>query len=317
MAASRRASEEIRVTPLPLVLQMCPFSSYLEQQLRARFEVMRWYELDAAARAPWLTAHAGRVRGIATGGHVGCPAELMQALPALAVISINGVGVDKVDLALAAERGVQVATTPGVLTADVADLAVGLVIALLRDIPAADAFVRAGAWPGGDKPLARRVSGCRFGIVGMGQIGLATAQRLAAFGPVAYTGPRSKPVPYAYYAALPELAGAVDVLVLTLPANPQTRHMVDARVLDALGPKGYLVNVARGAVVDEAALITALQAGRIAGAALDVFEDEPNVPAALRQHPRVVLTPHMATATVETRLQMADRVLANLDARLS
>lgn len=297
----------------PVILQLCRFSDYLEQGLRARFEVVRWFEFGAEARGAWLADHAARVRGVATGGHVGCPSELMQALPQLQVIAINGVGVDQVDLALAAQRGVRVGTTPGLLTDDVADLAVGLVIAMLREIPAADAHVRAGGWPQGDRPLARKVTGRHFGIVGLGQIGLATAARLAPFGPVSYTGPRRKEVPYAFHADLRGLARAVDVLVLTLPANPGTRHLVSREVLAALGPRGYLVNVARGAVVDEAALIDALRVGQIAGAALDVFEHEPQVPEALRVHPRVVLTPHMASATVETRQLMADTVLSHLE----
>src|SRR5215218_3967547 len=252
----------------PTVLQLCPFSEYLEEGLKARFDVVRWFEHGEDARRTWLSTNAGRVRGLATSGNVGCPDRLMTALPALEVIAVNGVGVDKVDLALAAKRGIRVDTTPGVLTDDVADLAVGLIIALLRDIPAADRYVREGLWPAGEKPAARKVTGRRFGIVGLGQIGLATAQRLAAFGPVTYTGPRRKEVPYTFVPQLPALASAVDVLVLTLPASPQTRHLVSAAVLDALGPQGYLVNVARGALVDEAALIEALQTGRIAGAAL-------------------------------------------------
>ena len=299
-------------------LQLCPFSAYLEAGLAARFDVVRWFELDDAAKAAWLGAHAPAVRAVVTGGHVGCSNTLMSALPALGLIAINGVGVDKVDLALARSRGVRVSTTPGTLTEDVADLAVGLVISLLRGIPAADAYLRDGDWAvRGDWPLARKVSGRRFGIVGLGNIGAATAARLAAFGPVAYTGPRRKDVPYPYHPDAVSLARASDVLVLACPANASTRHLIGDAVFDALGPAGYLVNVARGAVVDEAALGAALAAGRIAGAALDVFENEPQVPAALRASPRTVLTPHVASATHETRVQMADLVLANLDALLS
>jgi lactate dehydrogenase-like 2-hydroxyacid dehydrogenase len=239
---------------------------------------------------------------------------LMEALPALGVVAVNGVGVDKVDLSLARDRRIRVATTPGVLTEDVADMAVGLIIALLRGIPAADAYVRAGHWTRGDRPLARKVSGQRFGIVGLGHIGAALAARLAPFGPVAYTGPRAKPVAFPYYADPLSLAGACNVLVLTCPATAATRHLANAAVFDALGPEGYLVNVARGSLVDEAALISALQSGRLGGAALDVYDDEPHVPQALRLCPNVVLTPHMASATVETRTQMADVVLKNLDA---
>jgi lactate dehydrogenase-like 2-hydroxyacid dehydrogenase len=297
------------------VLQLCPFSTYLEAGLADRFDVVRWFELDASAQAVFLREWAAGVRAVVTGGHVGCPNTLMDALPSLGLIAINGVGVDKVDLPHARSRAVRVSTTPGALTEDVADLAVGLVISLLRGIAAADAYVRAGHWATqGDRPLARKVSGRRFGIVGLGHIGSAIGARLAAFGPVAYTGPQRKDVPYAFYGSPLELAGACDVLVLACPANAATHHLVDAALLDALGPAGYVVNVARGSVVDEAALMDALAAGRIAGAALDVFEDEPRVPAGLRDSARVVLTPHMASATQETRTRMADLVLANLDA---
>jgi lactate dehydrogenase-like 2-hydroxyacid dehydrogenase len=302
----------------PLVLQLCPFSAYLEAGLAQRGAVVRWFELDAAAQEAFLADRAPDVQAVVTGGHLGIPRVLAARLPRLKVIAINGVGVDKVDLAFARERGVAVGNTPDVLTDDVADLAVGLVIALLRGIPAGDAHVRAGAWPRGERPLGRQVSGRRFGVVGLGRIGAATARRLAPFGPVAWTGPGAKAgVAWPYEPDLLQLARDVDVLVLTCPANAATRHLVGAAVLDALGPAGYLVNVARGAVVDEAALVDALEAGRIAGAALDVFEDEPRVPASLRESPRVVLTPHVASATLETRTRMADLVLANLDAGLA
>lgn len=296
------------------VLQLCPLSADLERGLDARCEVIRWFELDAAQQAAWLRAHASAVRGVVTGGHIGCSNALMRELPSLGIVAVNGVGVDKVDLAFARSRGVQVTTTPGAPTDDTADLAVGLVIGLLRGIPAADTHVRTGAWLHGDRPLARKVSGKRFGIVGLGQIGSAVALRLAAFGPVAYTGPNRKQVPYEFCADLLSLAERSDVLVLTCPANAATRHLVGSAVLTALGREGYLVNVARGSIVDESALIDALAAGGLAGAALDVFENEPNVPEALRASPKVVLTPHMASATVETRRWMAELVLANIDA---
>jgi lactate dehydrogenase-like 2-hydroxyacid dehydrogenase len=304
-------------TTRAVALQLSPFSDYLEAGLTARFEVIRWFELEPSAQSDWLRARASSVRAVATAGHVGCSPALMTALPALGLIAINGVGLDKVDLGLARSRGVTVSTTPGALSEDVADLAVGLLISLLRNIPAADAFVRAGRWPLGEFPLARKITGRRFGVVGLGHIGAALAARLAPFGPVAYSGPRPKDVPYAYHADTLSLARASDVLLIACPANVSTRHLVGADVLAALGPGGYLVNVSRGSVVDEAALIAALETGRLAGAALDVFENEPRVPAALCASGRVVLTPHMASATVETRTRMADIVLANLDATLS
>lgn len=299
--------------PRPAALQLCPFSAYLETALAQRFEVIRWFTLSDTERTLCLHEEAPRVRAVITGGHVGCSNALMAALPALGIIAINGVGVDKVDLPFALSRGVRVGTTPGALTDDVADLAVGLIISLLRAIPAADAYVRAGEWLNGDQALARKVTGRRFGVVGLGHIGAAVAARLAPFGPVAYTGPRPKSVPFEYHADLLALARACNVLILTLPASPATRHLVNDAVFDALGPEGYLINVARGSLVDEVALIAALRDGRLAGAALDVFEDEPQVPEALRQCPNVVLTPHMASATVETRSRMADIVLMHLD----
>lgn len=298
----------------PTALQLCPFSPYLEAGLRQRFEVVRWFALDAAAQSAWLEQHAKTVRAVVTGGHIGCANSLIEALPELGIIAINGVGIDKVDQNVARARNIRVTTTPGVLTEDVADLAIGLIIGLLRNIPAADAFVRAGRWPGGDMPLARKVSGRRFGIVGLGQIGAAIAARLTPFGRVAYTNLEPKPCAYEFYEDVVSLARASDVLIVATSANASTRHLIDAEVLQALGPNGYLVNVARGSIVDEAALVEALQSGALGGAALDVFADEPNVPAALRTHPNVLLTPHIGSATYETRTLMADAVLANLDA---
>jgi len=295
-------------------LQMGPFSSYFEAGLAERFEVIRWFELSEPDRTQWLAQHAPRVRAVITGGNIGCSTALMQALPALAIVAVNGVGVDKVDLDYAQRHQIRIATTPGALTDDVADLAVGLVIALLRGIAAADAYVRSGAWTTHPFALARKVSGRRFGVVGLGQIGAAIAARLTVFGPVAYTGPSRKSTPYEFHVDARSLAQDSDVLVLACPANPATRHLIGPAVIDALGPQGYLVNVARGSVVDEAALIAALQEGRLAGAALDVYENEPQVPAALRDSPKVVLTPHMASATLETRVRMAGMLFASLDA---
>jgi lactate dehydrogenase-like 2-hydroxyacid dehydrogenase len=300
-----------------MALQMNPLSSYLETELAKRFETVRWFERDRQAQEAWLQTHAGAVKAVVAGGNFGISSELMTALPSLGVISINGVGLDKVDLALARDRGVRVTTTPGALTEDVADLAIGLIIGLLRAIPAADAYVRAGQWAKADRPLGRKVSGRRFGIVGLGAIGAAIAGRLAGFGAVAYTGPHRKAVPYTFHETLLSLVEASDVLVLACSANASTRHLIDAKVLAALGPQKYLVNVARGSIVDEVALIDALEVGTLAGAALDVFEDEPNVPATLRANPRTVLTPHIASATVEARARMANMILANLDAYLA
>jgi lactate dehydrogenase-like 2-hydroxyacid dehydrogenase len=297
-------------------LQLCPLSPYLEAGLRERFDLVCWFELDEAAQKAWLAEKSGSVRAVVTGGQIGCPNTLMEALPVLGIIAINGVGFDKVDLPLAQSRGVRVTTTPGTLTEDVADLAIGLIISLLRGIPAADAHVRAGNWPKAQRPLGHKVSGQRFGIVGLGQIGSAIARRLVAFGPVSYTGRAPRDVPYTFVSDPAALAATSDVLIVAAAANAATHHLINADVIEALGPEGYLINVARGAVIDEAALIAALDAGQLAGAALDVFENEPHVPDALRASDRVVLTPHIASATVQTRIAMADLVLANLDAFL-
>jgi lactate dehydrogenase-like 2-hydroxyacid dehydrogenase len=296
----------------PVLLQLCPFSPSLEAALAELFEVCRFFALDDADG--WLSAHGGAVRAIATGGHIGAANALIERLPALGIIAINGVGFDKVDLDLARQRGIRVTVTPNTLTDEVADLAIGLIIALLRRVPAADAHVRQGLWPQAERPLARKVSGRTFGIVGLGQIGGAIAARLAPFGPVLYTDLAPKPAPYRFVPDIVTLAREVDVLVLASSANAATRHLVNDAVLQALGPEGYLVNVARGSLVDEAALVAVLGEGAIAGAALDVFEDEPRVPASLRAADNVVLTPHIASATVETRQAMADLVVANLRA---
>jgi lactate dehydrogenase-like 2-hydroxyacid dehydrogenase len=301
----------------PLALQLCPFSPALEQGLSEMLEVARWFELDAEQQAMLLGTRAAEVRAVVTGGHIGCPRELMAALRGLGIIAINGVGYDKVDLGGARARGVRVTTTPDVLTADVADLAVGLVIDLLRGITPGDRHVREGRWMEGERPLKQRVTGRRFGVVGLGRIGRAIADRLGVFGPVRYHGPTQKDVPFTFEPDLPALAAWADVLVVTCQANAATFGLIDTTILEALGPQGNLVNVARGSVVDEPALIAAVTNGTIAGAALDVFADEPRVPQALIDSDRVVLTPHIASATAECRKEMADLVLANLRAFLA
>ena len=296
--------------PKPTLLQLCPFSDLLEHGLNQLFVVKRLF--DDATPEQWLAQHAGEVRAVATGGHIGISNELMRRLPQLGIVAVNGVGLDKIDLEVARSKGVRVTTTPDALTEDVADLAVGLIIALSRDIPHSDAFVRGGHWQRGNKPLGRKVSGRRFGIVGLGNIGSAIAHRLSAFGTVAYTDLADKAVAHRFVPKLLDLATESDVLVLASSANATKQNLIDAQVLEALGPDGMLVNVARGSLVDEPALIRALQQKRIAGAALDVFADEPNVPSELFALANVVLTPHIASATVETRERMARIVLDNL-----
>jgi hydroxypyruvate reductase len=302
---------------LPVVLAVMKLPPFYLEPLRKHFTVLdRVHETDPEAFAKI----APTVRAITGGGESQVSRSLMQKLVALEMISIMGVGYDRVDVAAAIERRVPVTHTPEVLNDEVADLAIGLMLSIARRIPQADRYVRAGHWAEkGPMPFARKMSGARIGIVGLGRIGKAIAQRAAAFNmSIAYTGrSRQDDVAYEYHPSARALAAAVDFLVVITPGGAATRHMIDREVLAALGPRGYLINVARGTVVDEAALIEALQTGAIAGAGLDVFEDEPNVPAALRALDNVVLTPHMASATHETRQAMADLALANLQAHFA
>ena len=270
----------------------------------------RLHETDPAA----FERVAPRVRAIAASGESKVPAALMAQLPALQLVSVMGVGYDGVDVAAAKQRGVMVTHTPDVLNDEVADTAIGLMLCAARQLPAADRHVRAGLWLQGPLPLSRKMTGARLGIVGMGRIGKAIAHRALAFSmSVAYTARSVKTeLPYAYFSSPAELAAESDFLVVITPGGAGTRKLIDATVLRALGPNGILVNVARGSVVDESALVTALQSGELGGAALDVFEDEPRVPQALIDMPHVVLAPHIGSATRETRQAMADLALNNL-----
>ena len=259
------------------------------------------------------------MRGLAGSGDSKVPAALIAQLPALEVISIMGVGYDGVDVAAAKARGIMVTHTPNVLNDDVADLALGLMLSAARQLPAADRYVRAGSWPNGPMPLARKMSGARLGLVGMGRIGQAIAHRAAAFGmSIAYTARNARPaLPFRYLPSATALAAESDYLVVITPGGAGTLKLINAEVLTALGSKGILVNVARGSVVDEAALIDALERGVIGGAGLDVFESEPNVPERLRALPHVVLAPHIGSATSQTRQAMADLAYGNLQAHFA
>ncbi len=242
--------------------------------------------------------------------------KLLTMLPHVKLIAICGVGYDGVDVAAAIERGIIVTHTPGVLTDDVADLAMGLVLSIGRRIPQADKFVRNGDWVDDVFALTHKVSGARLGIVGMGRIGRAIAKRAAAFDMrISYTGRKAKAdLSYVFHKTATELAAAVDYLVVTVPGGDNTKNLIDASVLQALGNKGYLINIARGSVVDQPVLVQALKDKTIAGAALDVFWDEPIIDSELRRLPNVVLTPHIASATVETRQAMVALTMDNLAA---
>ncbi|MBI3368087.1 MAG: 2-hydroxyacid dehydrogenase [Burkholderiales bacterium] len=297
------------------VLAVSKLSPLYAQQISAVHSLHdRLHDTDAAAFA----AIAPRIRAIAASGESKVSAELIARLPALQVIAVMGVGYDGVDVAAASARKVPVTHTPNVLNDDVADLAIGLMLSAARQLPAADRYVRDGKWLSGPMPLARKMSGARLGLVGMGRIGQAIAQRALAFGmSIAYTARSARAgVPHAYVPTAEALAAQSDFLCVITPGGAATRKLIDAHVLAALGPKGILVNVARGSVVDEAALIAALEAGTLGGAGLDVFEDEPRVPDRLRALPQVVLTPHIGSATHATRQAMADLAFANLQAGL-
>ena len=258
----------------------------------------------------------GRISAIVGGGDSKVDKTLMSLLPSLKIISIFGVGYDGVDVTEAKKRGIVVTHTPGVLNDDVADLAIGLMMSVARRIPQADRFVRNNDWVEGPFPLAKKLTGSRLGIVGLGRIGQAIAKRALAFDmSIAYTARSAKAqLPYPYYATTAELAAQVDFLVAITPGGEGTKNLINAKVFQALGPKGYFINVARGSVVDQAALIDALQKKTIAGAGLDVYVDEPKVPSELRALQNVVLTPHIASGTMETRRAMANLALANLKA---
>ena len=263
---------------------------------------------------------AQRIVAVAASGAVSVDARLIDALPALKIISVHAVGYDLTDVAHARSRGVVVTHTPDVLNDDVADMALLLALGTLRRLPAMDAYVRAGRWASeGPPPLSRRATGLKYGLLGLGRIGRAIAERLAPLaGEIAYHTRRPvADAPWRHVPDLVELAGQVDVLVVIVPGGASTRGLVSAEVLDALGPNGVLINVARGEVVDQDALIAALASGRLGGAGLDVFADEPNVPQALIDSERCVLAPHVASATVQTRQAMADLMIANLEAVLS
>lgn len=302
------------------VLAVSKLSPLWAPQLAATYTVHdRLHETDPAAFA----AIAPRIRAIAASGESKVPASLIAQLPALEVIAVMGVGYDGVDVGAAKARGIPVTHTPNVLNDDVADLALGLMLSAARQLPQADRYVREGLWPQkGAMPLARKMSGARLGIVGLGRIGQAIATRAAAFGmSIAYTSRSAKAgVPYRYLPTAKDLAAESDFLVIITPGGDGTRKMINAEVLAALGKgrgEGILVNVARGSVVDEAALIDALERGVIAGAGLDVFEAEPQVPERLRALPHVVLAPHIGSATAATRQAMADLAHGNLAAHFA
>jgi lactate dehydrogenase-like 2-hydroxyacid dehydrogenase len=281
-----------------------------EESLDQHFDVLRLRrEKDPEAA---IQAHRQDIVGIAS-GMMKVSRQLIEALPNLEIIATNSVGTDHIDLVAARERGVAVTNTPGVLTDDTADTALALLLATARRICEGDIYVRVGKWLNGDMPLGVSLSGKKAGIVGLGRIGQAIAKRCEAFGmEILYHGPRKKDVPYHYVDDVHALAQAADFMILACPGGPATAGLVDGPVLESLGPKGILINISRGSVVDEPALIAALQNRRILAAGLDVYAHEPHVPEAFISMDNVVLLPHIGSATVETRTVMGRLVVDNL-----
>jgi lactate dehydrogenase-like 2-hydroxyacid dehydrogenase len=300
--------------PSPEIIVTAPLPPFLYEPLKADYRCVDYH--DASDKAGLLTAEGANVRGLVQGGGTVTPTSLLDALPKLEIISVFGVGYDGVPVDYCKKRGIKVTNTPDVLTDDVADVAVGLIMMTGRGFAQAERFVRTGEWEKRGPALTTKLGGKRVGILGLGRIGKAIAARVTALGmEVGYTGRKPQhDVPYAFHPDLKSLAAWSEFLVVACPGGAATRHIVNADVLAALGKKGILVNIARGSIVDEAALVQALRDGTIKGAGLDVFADEPHVPAPLLAMDHVVLLPHVGSATRETRQAMGDLCKANLDA---
>ena len=295
------------------ILITAPTPDFLRKPLEASYTCHDYY--NAKDKPGLLASVAQKIKGLVQGGGTVTPTELLDELPNLEVISVFGVGYDGVPVEYCRKRGVLVGHTPDVLTDDVADVALALTLMSARNFHHAERFVRSGDWEKKSFPLAMSLGGKTVGILGLGRIGKAIAQRLEACGmKVSYHSRSAQAVRYRYYSSLLDMAREVEFLVIATPGGAATKNMINADVIAALGAKGRLINIARGSVVDEAALIAALQNGTLGGAGLDVFADEPHVPEALRQMDNVVLLPHVGSATKETRKAMGDLVVANLAA---
>ena len=291
-----------------------PLPSFLYDPLKRDYRCHDYHQ--ASHPAGLLAAEGARIRGLVQGGGNVAPTALLEALPKLEIISVFGVGYDGVPVDYCRQRGIKVTNTPDVLTDDVADVAVGLVLMTSRGFSRLERFARAGEWKKRGPELTTKVGGKTAGILGLGRIGKAIAKRLEAMGmDIAYTGRRAQAgVPYRFVPDLAALAAESDFLIVACPGGAATRNLVDAKVLEALGKDGTIVNIARGSIIDEPALVAALQKGTIKAAGLDVFVDEPNVPPELLTMDNVVVLPHVGSATRETRQAMGDLCKANLDA---
>jgi lactate dehydrogenase-like 2-hydroxyacid dehydrogenase len=303
----------------PNLLQIGPYPVWDQEPLDAAFTVHKLFE--AQDKAKFLEGCASKISAIATRGELGANKQLIEACPKLEVISVYGVGTDAVDLATARARGIRVTNTPGVLTADVADLGVAMMLCLSRSITGAEHWVRDGSWEAkGLYPLQRKVSGKRAGILGLGAIGLEVAKRLQGFG-MAISYSSRKPKPHAsewnYIADPVALAEQSDFFFVTLAATPATRHIINAQVIHALGPNGMLINISRASNIDENALLDALETGTLGSAALDVFEGEPKLNPRFLKLKNVLLQPHHASGTFETRKAMGQLMRDNLQAHFA
>lgn len=283
----------------PTLIVLCPIPPELRARLSKDYNLLDERPESGSTRPEFSVAVTTSVAGI--------DPKMMDALPGLKLVICNGAGIDKIDMEAAKKRGIKVQHTPDAVTDDTADFGLGLMYAVTRRIVAGDRFVRSGGWKKGRAQPTRRLHTMKLGIVGLGKIGSTLAHRTSAIGmQVSYTGPRQKPdVPFTFVPNLTDLASKVDILALTCPATPETNKLIDAKVLSALGPEGYLINISRGSVVDEEALITALESDAIAGAGLDVYDNEPNIDERFMTLENAVLQPHVAAVTIETRNAMA------------
>ncbi|WP_380057349.1 2-hydroxyacid dehydrogenase [Falsihalocynthiibacter sp. SS001] len=293
------------------LIMTAPMPPKVMEDLAEHFTIHKLWEAEDKAA---FLAECSQVEFMATGGHSGCDAALMDALPSLRTISSFGVGYDGIDVKAAHERGINVTNTPDVLNDAVAELAMGMMLALCRRIVDADKFVREGKWPDGGYALTGELTGAKVGILGLGRIGKEIARRAQVFKmQVAYHGRNKQPYePYEYYSDLTEMAKDVDWIIAVVPDNPATRKLVNRDVLHALGPNGAIVNLGRGTLIDEEVMLEMLKSGELGGAALDVFDQEPKMSPEFWELPNVVLSPHQGSATVKTRIAMGDMVVENL-----
>jgi len=294
--------------PVNSVLQVGQFPEVMQAAIDRRISPVRFPDLNA-------NLPPGTYESILIRSNTQLPVQLLEKLPTVKMVATCGVGYDNLPLDYLKANGIKASNTPGVLNDAVCELAIGMLFGLLRRIPQAHEFVKSAAWSKGLFTVTTTLAGKRVGIAGMGRIGQDLAKRLKPFKVnLAYTGPTQKELPYEYFPDIQSLAKTSDVLFLACPATPDTEKMINAEVLKALGPQGYLINIARGSVVDETALLVALQQKRIAGAALDVFENEPNPNMGFLNIDNVLLTPHIGSATSETRQLMTNLAINNLEA---